>query len=72
MVFKINSVDINIDIDEIVDEVLEIIAEDCNNAVYDCFEGLDEADNFFCDNEKEIDNTIKFVMRRVAERLLEN
>ena len=72
MAFIINSVNVNIDINEIVDEVLAVITEDCNNAVCDCFEGLDEADNFFCDNEKEIDNTIKFVMRRVAERLLEN
>ena len=54
MTFTISSVDIDIDIDEIVDEVLKIIAEDCNGAICDCFEGLDEADDFFCHNEKEI------------------
>ena len=72
MAFVISSMNVNIDVNEIVDEVLGVITEDCNNAICDCFEGLDESDDFFYHNEKEIDNTIKFVMRRVAERLLEN
>ena len=72
MAFVISSMNVNIDVNEIVDEVLGVITEDCNNAICDCFEGLDEADDFFYHNEKEIDITIKFVMRRVAERLLEN
>lgn len=72
MIFVISSVDININIDEIVDEVLEIIAEDCNNAICDCFEGLDEADDFFCNNEKEINRMEQFIRRRVAEKLLED
>lgn len=72
MTFKISSVDINIDIDEIVDEVLEIIAEDCNSAICDCFEGLDEADDFFYYNEKDINRMEQFVRRRVAEKLLED
>ena len=72
MTFVINSVDINIDIDETVDEVLEVIAENCNNAICDCFEGLDEADNFFYCNEKEINKMEQFIRRRVAEKLLED
>lgn len=72
MVFKISSVDINIDIDEIVDEVLEVIAEDCNGAIYDCFEGLDETDDFFYYNEKDINKMEQFVRRQVAEKLLED
>ena len=72
MTFVISSVDINIDIDKIVDEVLEVIAEDCNNVIYDCFEGLDKADDFFYHNEKEIDRMEQFVRRRVAEKLLED
>ena len=72
MTFTISSVDIDIDIDEIVDEVLKIIAEDCNGAICDCFEGLDEADDFFCHNEKEINRIEQFVRRRVAEKLLED
>lgn len=72
MTFVISSVDINIDIDKIVDEVLEVIAEDCNNAIYDCFEGLDEADDFFYYNEKDINRMEQFVRRRVAEKLLED
>lgn len=72
MTFTISSVDIDIDIDGIVDEVLEVIAEDCNGAICDCFEGLDEADDFFCHNEKEINRIEQFVRRRVAEKLLED
>lgn len=72
MVFKISSVDINIDIDAIVDEVLEIIAEDCNGAICDCFEGLDEADDFFYYNEKEIDKMEKHVRELVTKKLLED
>ncbi len=72
MAFVISSINVNIDINEIVDEVLGVITEDCNSAICDCFDGLDEADDFFYYNEKEIDNTIKFVRRRVAERLLED
>ena len=72
MTFKISSVDINIDIDEIVDEVLEIIAEDCNGAICDCFEGLDEADNFFYYNEKEIDKMENRVRELVVKKLLED
>ena len=72
MVFKISSVDINIDIDAIVDEILEIIAEDCNGAICDCFEGLDEADDFFYYNEKEIDKMEKHVRELVTKKLLED
>ena len=72
MTFKINSVKINIDIDTIVDEVLEIIAEDYNNAIYDCFKGLDEADDFFCDNEKEINKMENCVRKLVTKKLLED
>ena len=72
MTFKISSVDINIDINEIVDEVLEIIAEDCNNAICDCFEGLDEADDFFYYNEKEIDKMENRVREFVVKKLLED
>ena len=72
MVFKISSVDINIDIDEIVDEVLEVIAEDCNGAICDCFEGLDEADDFFYYNEKEIDKMENHVRELVVKKLLED
>lgn len=72
MTFKISSIDINIDIDEIVDEVLAIIAEDCNNAICDCFEGLDEADDFFYYNEKEINKMENHVRKLVAEKLLED
>ena len=72
MVFKISSVDIDIDIDEIVDEVLEVIAEDCNSAICDCFKGLDEADDFFYYNEKEIDKMEKHVRKLVTKKLLED
>lgn len=72
MIFKINSVDIDIDIDVIVDEVLTIIAEDCNNAICDCFEGLDEADDFFCNNEKEINKIENHVRELVTKKLLED
>lgn len=72
MTFAINPIDINIDIDEIVDEVLKVIAEDCNNAICDCFEGLDEADDFFYYNEKDINRMEQFIRRRVAEKLLED
>jgi hypothetical protein len=72
MIFKINSVDININIDEIVDEVLAVIAEDCNNAICDCFEGLDEADDFFCNNENELDKMEKHVRELVTKKLLED
>ena len=72
MTFVINSVDIDINIDEIVDEVLEIIAEDCNNAIYDCFEGLDKADDFFYYNEKEIDKMENRVRELVVKKLLED
>ena len=72
MTFKISSVDINIDIDAIVDEVLEIIAEDCNGAICDCFEGLDEADDFFYYNEKEIDKMENHVRELVTKKLLED
>ena len=72
MVFKINSVDININIDEIVDEVLAVITEDCNNAICDCFEGLDEADDFFCNNENELDKMEKHVRELVTKKLLED
>ncbi len=71
MIFRIDSVDINIDIDEIVDEVLEIIAEDCNNAICDCFEGLDKADEFFCNNEKELYRMEKHIRKLVTRKLLE-
>ncbi len=72
MTFRISSVDINIDIDEIVDEVLAIIAEDCNGAICDCFEGLDEADDFFYYNEKEIDKMENSVRKLVTKKLLED
>jgi len=72
MVFKISSIDINIDIDEIVNEVLEIIAEDCNNAICDCFEGLDKADDFFYYNEKEINEMENRVRELVTKKLLED
>jgi len=71
MIFRIDSVDINIDIDEIVDEVLEIIAEDCNNAIYDCFEGLDKAGEFFCNNGEELYRMEKHIRKLVARKLLE-
>lgn len=72
MVFKINSVNINIDIDEIVDEVLAIISEDCNNAINDCFESLADADDFFCDNEDELDKMENHVKELVIKKLLED
>ena len=72
MVFKISSIDINIDIDEIVNEVLEVIAEDCNGAICDCFEGLDEADDFFYYNEKEINEMENRVRELVTKKLLED
>ena len=72
MVFKISSVDINIDIDAIIDEILQIIAEDCNSAIYDCFEGLDEADDFFYYNEKEINKMENQVRELVTKKLLED
>lgn len=72
MVFRINSVDINIDIDEIVDEVLAVIAEDCNNAICDCFKGLDEADDFFYNNKNELDRMEKHVRKLVIRKLLED
>jgi hypothetical protein len=72
MVFKISSIDINIDIDEIVNKILEVIAEDCNGAICDCFEGLDEADDFFYYNEKEIDKMEKHVRELITKKLLED
>lgn len=71
MVFRINSVDINIDIDEIVDEVLAVITEDCNNAICDCFEGLDEADDFFYNNENELYRMEKHIRKLIIRKLLE-
>lgn len=72
MTFKISSVNIDINIDEIVDEVLEIIAENCNGAICDCFEGLDEADDFFYYNEKEINEMENSVKKQVTKKLLED
>lgn len=72
MRFKISSVNINIDIDEIVDEILSLIAEDCNSAICDCFEGLDEADDFFYYNEKEINEMENHVRELVTKKLLED
>ena len=72
MTFKINSVDINIDIDEIANEVFIIISEDCNNAINDCFESLADADDFFCNNENELDKMEKHVRELVIKKLLED
>ena len=72
MVFKISSVDINIDIDEIVDEILTIISEDCNDAINGCFESLRDADDFFFNNENELDRMEQQVRKLVTEKLLED
>ena len=72
MVFKISSIDIDIDIDTIVDEVLEIIAEDCNSTIYDCCKNFEDTDDFFYYNEKEIDKMENCVRELVAKKLLED
>ncbi len=71
MAFVIGSKNIDINIDEIVEEVLSVIYEEYTGAILSSFCCLSEADIFIENNEKEIDNTEKFVIRRIAERLLE-
>lgn len=82
MAFVIGSENIDINIDEIVDNVLQSIDEDYINAICCHFEkqatnkGLfadyGKIDNFFASHKKEITNTENFIIRRVAERLLED
>ena len=71
--FVIGSVNIDINIDEIVKEVLSLISEEYNNSILESFNNcLSETENFIENNETEIDYTEKFIIRRIAERLLEN
>lgn len=82
MAFVIGSENIDINIDDIVEEVLSSINEDYIDAIYNHFEsqavnkGLfadyGKIDNFFASHKKEIADTEDFIIRRVAERLLEN
>lgn len=72
MTFKIDSIDIDIDIDEIVDKVLEIIAEDYNNAIYNCVKNFEDVDDFFYYNEGEINEMENYVRELVTKKLLED
>ena len=81
MAFVIGSENIDINIDEIVDNVLSSINEDYIDTICNHFESQAESkglfadygeiDNFFVSHGADIVNTENFIIRRVAERLLE-
>lgn len=69
MTFEIDSINVDIDIDDIVDKVLDTISNSCYDSIYHASVCIEDIDDFIYDNEDEIDEMVSFVTSQVVTKL---